>query len=54
MNRAAATLLLMAGNAGAHPGHGAAEPHFHGLAWEHLVWIFAVVALLTFAAWRRK
>ena len=50
MRSAAAALIVFAGNAAAHSGHGGQEGHFHGLGVEHAL-LFAVIAgVLAFAA----
>ncbi len=49
MRSLTAVLVVFAGNALAHPGHGAAEGHFHGWGPEHAVLLVAVVAILAFA-----
>lgn len=51
---AIAVLVLVAGNAAGHPGHGAPEVHFHGLGWDHIVLGIAGIALAALAAWRIK
>ncbi len=50
MHRAAAGLMVLAGNVLAHPGHGAPEGHFHGWGVEHAVLFAVIVAVLFFAA----
>ena len=42
-------LSVFAGNAIAHPGHGAVEGHFHGLGQEHGLLLAAVLAFLAYA-----
>ena len=49
MRSAAATLMIAAGSALAHPGHGAPEGHLHGLGMEHLVLLIVVVGFLIYA-----
>jgi len=50
MRSAAAALIAFAGEALAHPGHGAPELHFHGWALEHALLFAVVFAVLAFAA----
>ena len=50
MRSAAAGLILFAGNAMAHPGHGAADGHFHGWGPAHALLLVVVLALLAYAA----
>lgn len=45
-----AILSLAAGNAAAHPGHGALEGHFHGWGPEHAVLLAVFFAALFLAA----
>jgi hypothetical protein len=45
MRSAAAALIAFSGEVLAHPGHGAAEGHFHGIGVEHVI-LFAVVFLV--------
>jgi hypothetical protein len=45
-----AVLVVFAGNALAHPGHGAAEAHVHGWGPEHVLLLVAVLAALAYAA----
>ena len=45
MRSAAAALIAFAGNALAHPWHGAPEGHLHGWGIEHGL-LFAVIVLL--------
>jgi sugar phosphate permease len=58
MRSAAAALIAFSGTVGnvghvlAHPGHGAAEGHFHWLGVEHVI-LFAVVFLLLAFAIRK-
>lgn len=54
MYRVTAAILLLAGDALAHPGHGAPEGHFHGLGWDHTLWAVAIVAVAVWAAMRAK
>ena len=44
MRSAAAVLIAFAGEAVAHPGHGAPDGHFHGWGLEHGL-LFAVVII---------
>jgi len=53
MRSAAAALIAFAGEALAHPGHGAPEVHFHGWGLEHALLFAAVFAALAFAAKRK-
>ena len=53
MRSAAAILMALAGEALAHPGHGAAEGHFHGLGLEHVL-LFAVVFIALVFAVKKK
>lgn len=48
-----AVLVVFAGDALGHPGHGAAEGHFHGWGPEHALLLAAILAILAFAA-RKK
>ena len=50
MRRAAAALMVLAGNAAAHPGHGAPEAHFHGWGAEHALLLLVILGALAFAA----
>jgi len=50
MRSAAAILMVYAGGALAHPGHGGAEGHFHSFGAEHLVLLVVVAAFLYYAA----
>ena len=50
MRSAAAGLILFAGNAMAHPGHGGQEGHFHGWGPEHALLLVVVLAVLAYAA----
>jgi hypothetical protein len=43
------TLVVFAGNALAHPGHGSAEGHFHGWGPEHALLLVAVLGALAYA-----
>ena len=52
MRSAAAALMVFSGQVLAHPGHGAAEGHFHGLGIEHGL-IFAAIVFLLFAAFKK-
>ncbi len=49
MRGAVASLILVAGEALGHPGHGAPEGHFHGWGLEHGL-LFAVVFLFLLLA----
>ena len=49
MRSVAAALLAVSGPVLAHPGHGAAEVHFHGWGPEHALLLVVVVAVLAFA-----
>ena len=49
MRRLIAGLSMFAGNAIAHPGHGAVEGHFHGLGLEHGLLLALVLAFLAYA-----
>jgi hypothetical protein len=53
MRSAAAALMVFAGNAAAHPGHGAPEVHIHGWGVEHVLLLVVVLVFLAFAA-RKK
>ena len=44
-----AAMLAAAGNAIAHPGHGAPEGHFHWVGPEHVALLVLVVGLLVYA-----
>jgi hypothetical protein len=50
MRSAAAALIVFAGNAAAHSGHGGQEGHFHGWGLEHALLLVAMLGLLAFAA----
>jgi hypothetical protein len=52
MHRAAAGLIVFAGEALAHPGHGGPEGHFHWLGVEHAI-VFAVMFLILALAIRK-
>ncbi len=54
MRSAAAALIAFAGEALAHPGHGASEVHFHGWGVEHALLFAVVFAALVFAAKRKS
>lgn len=54
MHRAALIAIFSAGEALAHPGHGAPEGHLHGLGWGHLLWAIAIAAVAAWAASRAK
>lgn len=45
-----AGLSVFAGNALAHPGHGAPGGHLHGWGPEHILLIAVIFALLAFAS----
>ena len=49
MRSAAAGLIVLAGNAMAHPGHGAREGHFHGWGFEHALLLAVIALALAFA-----
>ena len=49
MRSAAAGLIVFAGNALAHPGHGAPEGHFHGWGVELALLVVVILAGLAFA-----
>ena len=53
MRSAAAALIAFSGNLLAHPGHGAAEGHFHGWGLEHALLVAVIFALMAFAT-RKK
>lgn len=53
MRSLTAVLVVFAGNALAHPDHGAAEGHFHGWGPEHALLFAAIFAVLAFAV-RKK
>jgi len=53
MRSAAAGLIVVAGDVMAHPGHGAAEGHFHGWGLE-LALALAVIAVAVAIALRKK
>ena len=42
-------LLVWAGSAAAHPGHGAPEGHFHWVGAEHVVLLLVVAGFLAYA-----
>ncbi len=42
MHRIVTSVFLLAGDALAHPGHGAVSPHYHG--WEYLLLAGALAA----------
>ena len=44
-----AGLFVFAGNALAHPGHGALQGHFHGVDLQHVLLLALVLALLAYA-----
>lgn len=46
MRSAAVILMVFAGEALAHPGHGAPEGHFHAFGIEHVILLIAVVGFL--------
>ena len=54
MRSAAAGLILVAGNAMAHPGHGAPEGHFHGWGFELALALVVVIAAALAIALRKK
>ena len=49
MRSAAAALMVAAGSALAHPGHGAPEGHFHWVGIEHIALLVIVAGLLYYA-----
>jgi hypothetical protein len=49
MRRLAAALLTLPGSVLAHPGHGAAEGHFHGWGPEHALLLVVALAFLAYA-----
>ena len=49
MRSTAAALIAFSGELLAHPGHGAAEGHFHGFGIEHVLLFAVVIAFLAFA-----
>ena len=49
MRSAAAILMVFAGEALAHSGHGAPEGHFHGWGLEHALLFAVILALMAFA-----
>ena len=49
MRSAAAGLILFAGNAMAHPGHGGQEGHFHWVGVEHALLLAVICGLLWYA-----
>jgi hypothetical protein len=49
MRSAAAALMVFAGNALAHPGHGAPEGHLHGWGVEHALLLVVIAGLLVYA-----
>jgi len=49
MRSAAAALTAFAGQALAHPGHGAPEGHIHAWGIEHAVLLLAILAFLAYA-----
>ena len=53
MRSAAAALIVIAGNAVAHPGHGAPGEHFHAWGIEHALLLLAFLFFLVIAL-RRK
>ena len=53
MRSLTAAFMAFAGPAFGHPGHGAAEVHFHGWGLEHALLLVAVIAALAFAV-RKK
>lgn len=53
MRRAAAALIVFSGEALAHPGHGAAEGHFHGWGLEHALLFAVIFAVLAIAAGKK-
>jgi hypothetical protein len=53
MRSAAAALMVFSGELFAHPGHGAADGHFHGWGLEHALLIAVVFGALA-GAWRGR
>ncbi len=49
MRSAAAALIVFAGNALAHPGHGAADVHAHAWGVEHALLLVVLAGLLAYA-----
>lgn len=49
MRSAATALIVFAGQAVAHPGHGAPESHIHGFGVEHVLLLAVVLVVLAFA-----
>ena len=49
MRRAAAALIVFAGNVAAHPGHSGQEGHFHGWGLEHALLLLMILGALAFA-----
>jgi hypothetical protein len=54
MSRILLPLLLVAGDALAHPGHGAPSLHIHDWEWSHWALILGMVAIAGIVAWRSK
>ena len=53
MTRAALAMMVLAGEALAHPGHGAPEGHFHAHAAGYLAGIVVVLLILVYALNRK-
>jgi len=53
MRNAACILIAFSGQALAHPGHGAADGHFHGWGPEHALLFGVIFLILTFVAGRK-
>ena len=49
MRSVAAALMAFSGQVFAHPGHGAAEVHFHGWGAEHALLLVVIFAALAYA-----
>jgi hypothetical protein len=54
MFRAILPLLLVAGDALAHPGHGTSAVHFHDWSRNHWALVLGMVAIAGIAAWRAR
>lgn len=52
MRSAAAALIVAAGNALAHPGHGAPEGHLHWFGLEHALLLVVIIGFLVYAVRR--
>ena len=53
MKRAALAMMVLAGEAVAHPGHGAPEGHFHAHAAEYLAGLVLVLLIVLYAIKRK-